>query len=498
VVYCASWQGEPPALYSVRGTTPQSQKLDLPFAMLYAVSRSDELLIGIGWHDTIGFTSEATLARATLSGGAPRPMLERVVSADWAPDGQTMAVSRFVGESDVLEYPAGRVLYTTVNWLSDVRVSPDGARVAFADHSLRGDTAGDLVVVDRAGKLTRLVRGAKFIAGITWAPDGREVWWSGNGTGNTAVLEAVDLSGRGRVVYRSGGNTKIADRLATGTALVIQSSLRRELSLVTRGSNAERDLSWLDWSFPTDMSADGRRVLISEQGDATKEDYLLYLRPTDGSPGIEVGLGHGATISPDGRFAASVSHGKLMLCPTGVGQPIEIASPGLKPVWACWFPDGRRLLMSADAPNHPAGLYEKNLDTGALRPVPAPPMSPYHFRISPDGETLAGVSSDSRLTLVSLRTGVSRALPEGLEVGDVMSWSADGRSIYYQDRNPLPARVRRVDVATGRAELVREVRPQDSAGVQAVGPVFTTPDGGTVAFSFRRILDDIFLVDDLK
>ena len=500
-VYSASWQGEAPALYSVRATAPQSQKLDLPPAMLYAVSRSDELLIGIGWHNTIGFTSEATLARAALSGGAPRAVLERVVSADWAPDGQAMAVSRIVGARDVLEYPVGRVLYSTVSWLGDVRVSPDGSRVAFADHAIRGDTAGDLAVVDRAGKLTRLVRGARSVGELVWSPDGREIWWSGNWTGNTAGLEAVDLAGRVRAIFRSGASTAALDRSSTGTALVTQSSIRRELSLTTRGPDRERDLSWLDWSFPTDLSVDGRRVLISEQGDATKDDYLLYLRPTDGSPGIEVGLGLGSTISPDGRFVASVRRAgdeKVMLYPTGVGQPAEVAFPGMKPIWACWFSDGRRLLVSADAPNRPAGLYEKNLDSGAIHPVSAPPLNPYHFRISPDGETLAGVSPDLKLTLVSLRTGVSRTLPETLDVADMLSWSADGRSIYYQDRNPLPARVRRVDVASGRSELVAEVRPQDSAGVQDVGPVFTTPDGATVAFSFRRILDDLFLVDGLR
>ncbi|HET7453760.1 MAG TPA: hypothetical protein VFL12_13520, partial [Thermoanaerobaculia bacterium] len=370
--------------------------------------------------------------------------------------------------------------------------------VAFADHSIRGDTAGDLVVTDRAGKLTRLIRGAKFIAGLAWSPEGREIWWSGNTTGNTAVLRAVDLSGRERVIYRSGVNTTIGDRSSSGSALLLQASVRRELRVTTRGSTVERDLSWLDWSFPTDMSADGKRVLISEQGDATKEDYLLYLRPTDGSPGIEIGLGTGATISPDGRFAASVRGEKLMLYPTGVGQPTEVGLPGMKPIWACWFPDGRRLLVSADAPNHPGGLYEKSLDSGAVRPVSAPPVVPYHFRISPDGETVACVSLDGKLTLVSLRTGVSRALPSALDVGDMLSWSADGRALYYQDGNAIPARVRRLDLASGRVELVAEVRPQDSAGVQDVGPVFTTPDGGTVAFSFRRMLGDLFLVDGLR
>ena len=501
LAYCAAWQGEPPSLYSVRATAPQSQKLDLPPATLFSVSRSDELLIGLGWRFTIGYTSEATLARAGISGGAPKPVAERVVSADWSPDGQTMAISRFVGESDVLEYPIGHVLYSTVNWIDNVRVSADGTRVAFADHNIRGDSAGDIVVADRAGKLNRLVRGAKNLVTLVWSPNGREIWWSGSRTGNIATLFATDLSGRERAIFRTGAATILMDCLTTGQSLVAQSSARRELSFVTRESPAERDLSWLDWSFPTDLSSDGRSVLISEQGDATKEDYVLYLRPTDGSPGVEVGLGLGSTISPDGKFAVSVRRAgdeNLMLYPAGIGQPKQIALAGLKPIWACWFPDGRRILVSADSPKRPAGLFEIDVANGAVHPVSSPPLNPFHFHVSPDGETVAGMSPDEKITLVSLRTGVSRAFPDDLLASDVLAWSADGRALYFSDRTPMPAGVYRLDIATGRRDLVREVVPQDRAGVQAIAPIYTTPDGRAIAFSFRRILDDLFLVDGLK
>ena len=38
--------------------------------------------------------------------------------------------------------------------------------------------------------------------------------------------------------------------------------------------------------------------------------------------------------------------------------------------------DGKRLLVSADAPNHPAGLYEVPLEGGSPRPISAPPRQP--------------------------------------------------------------------------------------------------------------------------
>ncbi|MGH9443898.1 MAG: protein kinase domain-containing protein, partial [Thermoanaerobaculia bacterium] len=204
VVYSAAWQGESPALFTVRSTGPDSQKLDLPPAMLYSVSHSDELAIGLGWHYTLGFTSEATLARASLSGGAPRPIAERVVSADWAPDGENLAISRYIDAKNVLEYPIGHAIYSTVGWIGDVRISPDGNHVAFAEHRLRGDSAGNLVVTDRSGKATVLVRGLTLLDGVAWKANGRELLWSGVSSGNNAVVSAVDLSGRERLVHRSG------------------------------------------------------------------------------------------------------------------------------------------------------------------------------------------------------------------------------------------------------------------------------------------------------
>jgi hypothetical protein len=50
------------------------------------------------------------------------------------------------------------------------------------------------------------------------------------------------------------------------------------------GEAKERDLSWLDWSVPVDLSADGRTVLFGETGEGGGPKYAVYLRKTDGSP----------------------------------------------------------------------------------------------------------------------------------------------------------------------------------------------------------------------
>ncbi len=71
LVYCAAWQGEPPSLYSARATAPQSQKLDLPPATLFSISRSDEVLDRprLALHDRLHVRSDAR-AGGDLGGSA--------------------------------------------------------------------------------------------------------------------------------------------------------------------------------------------------------------------------------------------------------------------------------------------------------------------------------------------------------------------------------------------------------------------------------------------
>jgi Tol biopolymer transport system component len=498
-VYSAFFQDEPLSLYTVRATSPESQKLALPPAMLFSVSRSDDLAIGLGFHYTFGFGSESTLARVSISGGTPRPLAEHVASADWAPNGEDLAVARFSGAECVLEYPIGKRLFATDGSIDSVRVSPDGDRVAFAEHPLAGDSAGNLAVVDRRGAVRRIVTELKNLAGTAWSADGREVFWSGTRVGNDFSVYATALSGRSRPVLAAGGNDVLLDVQGT-SALVDRFDQRRETEFSGPGSSNPRDLSWFDWSYPTDLSSDGRSVLIVEQGRATRGDYATYLRTTDGAPAGLLGSVTGTSISPDGRFIAALrgsNRGSVAVMPVGPGAVREVPVAAAPVVWANWFPDGRRLLAATSSPATGTVFYEKHLDGGPPRRVASTPLQPHGFAISPDGTTMAGLGVDGRLTLVPIAGGAPRTFPAELDVQSVLAWDPSGRSLYYQDGNPLPARIWRLDVAKGSRELFRSVAPADRSGVQVVSPIVITPDGRSIAYSYRRRLSEVILVNRL-
>ena len=129
----------------------------------------------LNWGDCVG-----TLAQVSLNGGAPREMMKDVHYADWAPDGETLAVVRAARGRICLEYPLGKLLYETPGWITYLRVSPKGDLIAFLDHPILADIGGSVCVVDLAGKKRILSTGWKGLHGLAWSATGDEIWFSGS------------------------------------------------------------------------------------------------------------------------------------------------------------------------------------------------------------------------------------------------------------------------------------------------------------------------------
>src|SRR6185436_2920826 len=110
-----------------------------------------------------------------------------------------LAVIRVANNKFRLEYPIGTVKYETPHDIRDLRISPDGTRVAFIDpHG--GDY--DIVVVG-TGAPDPIARGWSHGAnGLAWSPDGKEIWITGTDTGAPPSLYAIPLEGEPRLVSR--------------------------------------------------------------------------------------------------------------------------------------------------------------------------------------------------------------------------------------------------------------------------------------------------------
>jgi len=475
-----------------------SRSMGLGAADVLAVSDSGEMALSVDRRFTAGWETTGILATSSLVGAAPRPVLEGVGEADWGPDGRSMAVVREVAGRYRLEYPIGTVLYETDGWLSDVRIHPGGDIVAFVDHPLRGDNQGSVAVVDLDGRHTVLQRGGS--QGLAWTPSGDELW-----SGSGRRIMAFDLVGESRLVYAGTAQMWLEDISDSGQVLVSNAGIRREIVGRAPGDDAERNLSWFDWSAPQALSADGKTLLFDEQNIGGSNGYLVFVRGIDGSPPVRIGEGSGRALSPDGKWALSVKNPiadpRWELLPTGIGEAREIPEGRVRSkLWAHWLADGQRLIVAGSEPGKPIGLYLRGLDSAEetlLTPGGIDFVWSGHA-VSPDGRWVTATPIDGPPRRYPVTGGDSLAIP-GLEEEEVpIQWTSDGRSLYVYKSGELPARVSILGLEDGRRRHWRDLAPSDPAGVFGVDSLAIAIDGEGYVYSYRRLLSTLFVIEGLK
>lgn len=500
IFYAASWNGAPLQVYETRLTGPESRPLGPASASLASISSSGELALLLGcrldFSNCIG-----TLARMPPGGGAPRAILEDVVSADWAPDGESLAAIQLAAGEYLLHFPPGKPLYTTENKIGFLRISPRGDRLAFIEHERVDAEAGVLKVIDLEGRPTTLMGRHDIIRDLVWSPAGDEIWVTASAGGTMTSIYAVSLSGDQRVILHAPGAISVLDLERNGRALMAH-GLARGHMMWSRGTEA-RDLSWLDWSTVADLSSDGKTLLFYEWGQAVGATPVVYLRAVDGTEAIRLGEGTALALSPDGLWALALRETpqpQLVLLPTGAGTSRLLPPHGLTDLyWARWFPDGNRLLVVGAGADGVPGSFIQDLSTGRLEPVAEKGM--LAVLVSPDGGRLL-IHDPLTGYLIWPLDGGPPAEIERLDARDrPIQWSADGRFLYVRGAEESVLRIMRFDLMTGRSEVLTELAPSDPSGVVGVaggrGQLAVTPDGKSSVFTYWRFLRGLFLVEGL-
>jgi serine/threonine protein kinase/Tol biopolymer transport system component len=501
IVYSAAWEGNPIELLVTRPDSPESRPFGLSKAEVLSISSEGEMAVLLNSHNVDPYINVGTLGRVPLGGGAPREVLENVQWADWSPDGANFAVVREFGGLSRLEYPIGKVLYQTGGWLSHPRVSPKGDVVAFIEHPVRRDDAGSIAVVDLAGKKKTLSTGWETAWGLGWSPNGSEIWFSSTRLGYGRYLSAVTLSGKERLLAREPGTLTLQDVAKDGRVLITRDVPRVGMVGMTAGTTKERDLSWLDWSAPKDLSLDGKNLLFTESGEAGGENYSTYIRGTDGSPAVRLGDGLSFALSPDQKWVLTglpKPPVQFNLAPTGAGESRQLTHDEINRLWARWFPDGKRILFSADEAGKGVRLYVQDVSGAPPKAITGEGVNGSLIAISPDGKQVAMVGADQKPALLTVESGEIHPIP-GFDAGEApIAWTSDGRSLFVYRLGEVPATVNRLDLATGRKELWKKLVPPDVSGVTDISSVLITPDGNNYVYEYGRTLSDLYLVNDLK
>jgi dipeptidyl aminopeptidase/acylaminoacyl peptidase len=501
VYYSAAWDGKPAEIYSARAGSPESASLGHSGTQLLGVSSTAEMILLLN-SSTGEFQQFGTLARMPIGGGAPRELLNDVNWADWPNDGSKVAIVRVQGGFSQLEFPIGKVLYKApAGWIGDPRISPKGDRIAFLEHPLLADDGGSVAIVDLAGTHKTLARNWISQDGLAWSPNGAEIWFTATHEGLGRALYAVDMSGKQRLLARVPGTLTLLDTTSDGRVLLRREAGRQEIKAFIDGATQLRELSWFDFSLPADLSADGKTLLFGEVGEAGGATYGIYTRGTDGSPAIRLGDGNPQALSPDGNWVLAITHEtpeQLFLLPIKAGAPRVITNDAIDHFTARWMPDGKQVVFTGSEPGHGPRLYVQDLEGGKPRAISAEGSAVSFFEVSLDGNFVVSLGVDGNRWLYPVGGGEPKPMPGIQAIERIAGFTADGKSVFAYNTAGLPCVITRIDLATGKRTVWKQIVPADAAGVDAIGGVIITPDAKSFVYSYPRVLSDLYVVEGLK
>ena len=486
IVFSAARQGNETELFVSREGATIPQPLGLRRTQLLSISSKGELAVLSNATFITHRLFDGTLSRMPID-GTPRPWIEHVREADWSPDGNTLAIVRVAGSKDQLEYPIGTKLYETTGYVSDLRVSPDGTHVAFMDHQNRFDNRGWVKVVDRAGTMQTLAGEYWGEEGLSWSTDGRDVLYSAADLAGDYQPHVASASGspNPHVILRTIGAAVLLD-VRDDRWILLRDDERFEIRALFAGAAEERVIGYLGVSLSPLLSRDGKVLAFDDESQSAGANYAVMMTKAEGDGVVRVGDGMLYDVSSDGSrvLAGTYTPAAIRVYPTGAGEPQTLNLPALKtPAGAQFFPDGRRILACGDELSGGRQCYV--VDGAAGTPKPAMPRGVIGGLISPDGERAIVSTPDGAFATFAFRDGRLDLVPIRPDE-KVVQWSPDGQSVLVFKQTEIPSRLERVDLASGKRTLVRELGPPDRAGIMQLVGATVARDGGAYAYGYWK------------
>jgi hypothetical protein len=379
-------------------------------------------------------------------------------------------------------------------------VSPDGTRVAFFDHHIRGDNRGSVKVVDASGTAATLAGEYFSLEGLAWSPDGQTVFFSGSAQGAESMQPlAVNVAGTPRVhqALVGAGAMFVQDVARDGRLLVMRDDLRGSIRALIPGESAEREFAWLDFAYSGYLSRDRRFLVFGDESQSAGMNYAVALRDVASSRVLRLGEGSLLGLSPDDKWAAALvpSTSQYVLYPTGPGEAVRLNRGALEHVRNSlqWFPDSHHVLVCGNEAGKPSRCYEQDLKGGAPKAVTSDGTE--SALLADDGRTLLLSTSANTYQIATIDGDSAPKDMNGLTPSDYpFGWTRDTRGIMVVAGVTIPARVERVDVATGARTLIKELAPPDRAGVNVIVPSQWIEDGRGYVYTYFRELSKLFVV----
>jgi predicted Ser/Thr protein kinase len=153
---------------------------------------------------------------------------------------------------------------------------------------------------------------------------------------------------------------------------------------------------------------------------------------------------------------------------------------------ARFAPDGQTVVYGAEWDGRPIEIFSTRTEGHESRSMGLPSAdilsvsSTGELAVSLNRHFILGFETSGTLARVPLGGGAPREILENVQDAD---WSPDGKDLAVQ---------------TGRRTPWKEFHPPDPAGVLGVAPFLISPDGASYVYSYRRLLDELYVVTGLK
>ncbi len=149
------------------------------------------------------------------------------------------------------------------------------------------------------------------------------------------------------------------------------------------------------------------------------------------------------------------------------------------------------MLLAGKTADDKHRLYSVTLEGEDAHPVTADGVFlPFGWHaVSPDGKLVAAWNRSAGVwSLYPIEKGATVPEPASGQNEEVICFTPNGRSLYV--RSTTDGSIARVDLASGRRELVKEL-PGSSAA-------WMTPDGRGYVYEIGQSLSNLWLIDGLK
>jgi Tol biopolymer transport system component len=426
---------------------------------------------------------QASLWTVSTSGGVPKRLTAVWGSADWSPDGGTLAVAADKSSELVFQGMKGVVTSHSMaigGLIRFLRWSPDGKRVRLTVFDKATERAAIWeadVKRQTARKVESLSQRVPFVEGGSWSINARYYFFQA-GSGLQRDLWAASeakwlpsfVQSKPVALTQGFGSWLSPVALPDGSGVAaIRLSPRAALASFNNGSQTWQPMWDQAPAYELDYSRDGQWVAYTRIPDHTiwkcRIDGSARTQLTDSS--LEA---HQPHWSPDGRriaFMGKTPTGKwrVNVVSAAGGAREELLPRGEDQGVPTWSADGGYVVLGdrlGRSDGSKMSIHIMDVATGDLVDLENA-HGLWSPRWSPDGKMIAALTSDSRAIRIHAwpGSGAGAAWKEiaRMQFVDNAMCSADSRYLYFTGRErTLEDWFYRVNVATSRLERLADLK----------------------------------------